>query len=195
MAGRAKGHPSAPGGQPRGSSQRPIPARTPVTISDDDRERIERRLGDLPLDRDALLLALKPFGASFDRDAWRKSSELEDEDSAERNKVRLVKSNLQALVDNMVELGRIGVTVTALKPRDRPWHQTNSDIEAVRADGGLTGQESADLIKLKLLADKLRHEYMVEPDESHSAVNLALELLPGFTASYTKWLAGYGIVF
>jgi hypothetical protein len=114
----------------------------------------------------------------------------EDEEPVERNKVRLVKSNLQALIDNMVELARLGVTVTGLKGRNRPFHQTNSDINAVREDGGLTGKESADLITLELLADKLRHEYMVvSPDELHSAVNLALALLPGFTNSYTVWLA------
>jgi hypothetical protein len=55
----------SPGEQPR---------RRQVTISEEDRDRIERHLERMPLERDALLLAMRQFGAGFDRDAWQTGS-------------------------------------------------------------------------------------------------------------------------
>lgn len=44
------------------------------------------------------------------------------------------------------------------------------------------------------MCDELRHAYIyVEADEVHAAVDSALKLLPGFTASYVDWLAEYGV--
>ena len=71
---------------------------------------------------------------------------------------------------------------------------TNSDIEALRADGALTGEQTYKLVQLKELCDRLRHEYAyVDADDVHAAVKTLLELLPGFIASYVKWLREYGV--
>jgi hypothetical protein len=49
------------------------PRRRQVPVSEVDRDRIERHLERMPLERDALLLAIRQYGADFDRDAWESS--------------------------------------------------------------------------------------------------------------------------
>jgi hypothetical protein len=51
------------------------PRRRLLAVSEEDRERIERHLERMPLERDALLLAMRQFGTDFDRDAWRTAYE------------------------------------------------------------------------------------------------------------------------
>jgi hypothetical protein len=77
-------------------------------------------------------------------------------------------------------------------PRGLP---ANPDIEAVRADGGLSGSQASELIQLKKLANDIRHAYIsVIADDMHAGVRRLLKLLPQFTAAYVTWLAEYGIV-
>ena len=59
----------------------------------------------MPLERDALLLAMRQFGANFDRDAWQAAYEAFS--AEEHNRVVQVTGNLRALVDSAVELVRI----------------------------------------------------------------------------------------
>ncbi|MFI5004224.1 MAG: hypothetical protein ACHQE6_04350 [Solirubrobacterales bacterium] len=174
-------HPS-PGEQPR---------RRQVTVSEGDRERIERHLERMPLERDALLLAMRQFGTDFDRDAWQTAYEAFS--AEEHNRVVQVTGNLRALVDNAVELVRFAATVTGLRPAGRR-PSANADIEALRADGALTGEQTYKLVQLKELCDRLRHAYAyVDADDVHTAVHALLKLLPSFTDSYVKWLAEYGV--
>jgi hypothetical protein len=90
--GRAPGdeHPSPPN-QPRRQREK-------VIASAEDRERIERHLERMPLERDALLLAMRQFGADFDRNAWQAAYEAFS--AEEHNRVVQVTGNLRALVDN-----------------------------------------------------------------------------------------------
>ena len=107
--GRAHGEADpSPGKQPR---------RRQVTVSEEDRDRIERHLERMPLERDALLLAMRQFGADFDRDAWRTAYEAFS--AEEHNRVVQVTGNLRALVDNAVELVRVAATLTGLRPAGR----------------------------------------------------------------------------
>ncbi|MFZ2051552.1 MAG: hypothetical protein WB698_01275 [Solirubrobacteraceae bacterium] len=74
-------------------------------------------------------------------------------------------------------------TLTGLRPAGRR-PSTNADIEALRADGALSGK----------LCDEMRHAYIyVEADDIHAAVDSTLKLLPGFIGSYVSWLAEYGV--
>ena len=171
---------SVPGEQPRRH----------VTVSEEDRERIERHLERMPLERDALLLAMRQFGADFDRDAWRAAYEAFS--AEEHNRVVQVTGNLRALVDNAVELVRVAATLTGLRPAGRR-PSTNADIEALRADRA-SGEQTYKLVQLKELCDRLRHAYAyVDADDVHIAVRSLLKLLPSFTASYVQWLAEYGV--
>lgn len=165
--------------------------RNQVTTSAEDRERIERHLERMPLEREALLLAMRQFGVDFDREAWQGAYEAFS--AEEHNRVLQVTANLRALVDNAVELARIAATLTGLRPAGRR-PSANADIEALRADGALSGDQTYKLVQLKELCDRLRHEYAyVEAGDMHAAVGSLLELLPGFTASYVRWLAEYGV--
>ena len=162
-----------------------------VTISAENRERIERHLERMPLERDALLLAMHQFGADFDRDAWRAAYEAFS--AEEHNRVVQVTGNLRALVDSAVELVRVAATSTELRPAGRR-PSANADIEALRADGALSGEQTYKLVQLKELCDQLRHAYAyVDADDVHAAVHSLLRLLPSFTAAYVRWLAAYGV--
>jgi uncharacterized protein YutE (UPF0331/DUF86 family) len=174
--------PLSPEGQPR---------RRLLAVSEGDRERIERHLERMPLERDALLLAMRQFGVDFDRDAWRTAYEAFS--AEEHNRVVQVTSNLRALVDNAVELARAAATLTGLRPAGRR-PSTNADIEALRTDGALSGEQTYELVQLKELCDRMRHEYVyVDAEDVYRAVRSVLKLLPGFTASYVQWLAEYGV--
>ncbi len=163
----------------------------PVTISEENRERIERYLERMPLERDALLLAMRQFGVDFDRDAWRAAYEAFS--AEEHNRVVQVTGNLHALVDSAVELVRVAATLTELRPAGRR-PSANADIEALRADGALSGEQTYKLVQLKELCDQLRHAYAyVDADDVHTGVHSLLKLLPSFTASYARWLAEYGV--
>lgn len=178
---RARGGAHSLGSQPRRQ----------ITVSEEDRERIERRLERMPLEREGLLLAMRQFGEDFDLDRWRAAYEAFS--AEDHNRVVQVTGNLTALVDNAVELARFAATLTGLRPAGRR-PSTNADIEASRSDGALTGKQTHRLVQLKELCDKLRHEYAhVDADDVHAAVHSLLKLLPSFTASYVQWLAGYGI--
>ena len=109
--GRAPGdaHPSPPD-QPRRQREK-------VIASAEDSERIERHLERMPLERDALLLAMRQFGADFDRNVWRAAYEAFS--AEEHNRVVQVTGNLRALVDNAVELARFAATLTGLRPAGR----------------------------------------------------------------------------
>jgi hypothetical protein len=165
--------------------------REEVATSEEDRERIERHLERMPLEREALLLAMRQFGVDFDRGAWQ--SAYEAFSAEEHNRVVQVTGNLRALVDNAVELVRFAATLTRLRPAGRR-PSVNADIEALRTDGALTGDQTYKLVQLKELCDRLRHEYAyVDADDVHAAVYSLLKLLPSFTASYVRWLAEYGV--
>jgi hypothetical protein len=145
----------------------------------------------MPLERDALLLAMRQFGEDFDRDAWQAA--YKSFSAEEHNRVVQVTGNLRALVDNAVELARVAATLTGLRPAGRR-PSTNADIEALRADGALTGKQTYELVRLKQLCDRMRHEYAyVDAGDVHAAVHSLLKLLPSFTASYVRWLAEYGV--
>ncbi len=163
-----------------------------MTVSEEDRDRIERHFERMPLERDALLLAMRQFGADFDRDAWQTAYEAFS--AEEHNRVVQVTGNLRALVDNAVELVRFAATLTGgLRPAGRR-PSANADIEALRADGALNGEQTYKLVQLKELCDRLRHAYAyVDADDVHTAVHALLKLLPSFTASYVQWLAEYGV--
>ncbi len=173
---------TSPGKQPR---------RRQVPVSEEDRDRIERHLERMPLERDALLLAMRQFGADFDRDAWQTAYEAFS--AEEHNRVVQITGNLRALVDNAVELVRFAATLTGLRPAGRR-PSANADIEALRADGALSGEQTYKLVQLKELCDRLRHAYAyVDAADVHTAVHALLKLLPSFTASYVQWLAEYGV--
>jgi hypothetical protein len=162
-----------------------------VKASEADLDRIERRLERMPLERDALMLAMRQFGEDFDSTAWRVAYEAFS--AEEHNRVVQVTGNLTALVDNAVELVRFATTLTGLRPAGRR-PSTNADIEALRTDGALTGKQTYELVQLKELCDGLRHAYAyVEADDVHGAAHSVLKLLPGFTASYVRWLAEYDV--
>ncbi len=74
----------------------------------------------------------------------------------EHNRVVQVTGNLLALVDNAVELVRVAATLTGLRPAGRRL-STNADIEALRAGGALSGEQTYNLVQLKELCDRLRH--------------------------------------
>jgi len=173
----------SPGNQP--------PRRRLLAVSEEDRERIERHLERMPLERDALLLAMRQFGTDFDRDAWRTAYEAFS--AEEHNRVVQITSNLRALVDNAVELARVAATLTGLRPPGRR-PSTNADIEALRADGALSGKQTYELVQLKELCDRMRHEYVyVDAEDVYRAVRSLVKFLPGFTASYVQWLTEYGV--
>jgi hypothetical protein len=166
-------------------------SRRQVKASEEDLDRIERRLERMPLEREALTLAMGQFGEDFDPLKWR--SAYEAFSAQEHNRVVQVTGNLTALVDNAVELVRFAATLTGLRPAGRR-PSTNADIEALRADGAFTGKQTYELVQLKELCDGLRHAYVyVEADDVHTAARSILKFLPGFTASYVGWLAEYGI--
>jgi hypothetical protein len=168
--------------------QRP---RYQVRASEADLDRIERRLERMPLERDALMLAMRQFGKDFDGVSWRRAYEAFS--AEEHNRVVQVTGNLTALVDNAVELVRFAATLLGLRPAGRR-PSTNADIDALRIDGALTGKQAYELIQLKELCDELRHAYAyVEADDVHAGVRAVLKLLPAFTASYVGWLAEYDV--
>ncbi len=91
------------------------------------------------------------------------------------------------------ELVRFAATLTGLRPAGRR-PSANADIEALRADGALTGEQTYKLVQLKELCDRLRHAYAyIDAEDVHTAVHSLLKLLPSFTASYVEWLAEYGV--
>ena len=65
----------------------------------------------MPLERDALTLAMRQFGEDFDAVKWRAAYEALS--APERNRVVQVTANLTALIDNAVELVRFAATLTA----------------------------------------------------------------------------------
>jgi hypothetical protein len=178
-----------------GAAAEPPPARRSrrqVKASEEDLDRIERRLERMPLEREALSLAMRQFGEDFDGAKWRAAYEAFS--AQEHNRVVQVTGNLTALVDNAVELVRFAATLTGLRPAGRRPPSTNADIEALRADGAFTGKQTYELVQLKELCDGLRHAYVyVEADNMHAAARSVLKLLPDFTASYVRWLAEYGV--
>ena len=162
-----------------------------MKASEEDLDRIERRLERMPLEREALSLAMRQFGEDFESAKWRAAYEAFS--AQEHNRVVQVTGNLTALVDNAVELVRFAATLTGLRPAGRR-PSANADVEALRADGAFTGRQTYGLVQLKELCDGLRHAYVyVEADDVHAAVHSILKLLPGFTASYVRWLAEYGV--
>jgi hypothetical protein len=166
-------------------------SRRPVEASEEDLDRIERRLERMPLERDALMLAMRQFGKDFDAKSWRTAYEALS--AVERNRVVQITGNLTALIDNAVELVRFAATLTGLRPAGRR-PSANADIEALRVDGALTGKQAYELVQLKELCDELRHAYVyVESDDVHRGVGVVLKLLPGLTAAYVRWLAEYGV--
>lgn len=131
----------------------------------------------MPLEREALSLAMRQFGEDFDGEEWRTAYEAFS--AQEHNRVVQVPGNLTALVDNAVELVRFAATLTGLRPTGRR-PSTNADIEALRADGALTGKQTYELVQLKELCDGLRHAYVnVEAEDMHAAVHSILKLPPG----------------
>ena len=188
--GRAKGGTNrASTDRPRG--RRPRRTRPQITVPDLVRDLIERRLEELPLDRDALKLGMGQFGDDFDLERFREAFDARDPE--QRNRARLVTANLQALADGIVELVREAATVTGLRPAGRR-PEANPDIEAVRADGCLTGRQASELIQLKKLANDIRHVYVtVTADDVHAGVDRLLKLLPGFITAYRVWLGEYGV--
>jgi hypothetical protein len=175
----------------RAGMQPPPKQRARVKVSEEDLDRIERRLERMPLERDALMLAMRQFGKDFDDQLWRTAYEAFS--AEEHNRVVQVTGNLTALVDNAVELVRFAATLTGLRPAGRR-PSANADIEALRIDGALTGKQAYELVQLKELCDELRHAYAeVEADDLHAGVRAVLKLLPGFTASYLRWLAEYEV--
>lgn len=174
-----------------GQRSRKQSPRDGVTASEEDLDRIERRLERMPLERDALMLAMRQFGKDFDGVSWRTAYEAYT--AEEQNRVVQVTGNLTALVDNAVELVRFAATLTGLRPAGRR-PSANADIEALRIDGALTGKQAYELVQLKELCDELRHAYAyVEADDVHAGVQAVLKLLPGFTISYLQWLAEYDV--
>lgn len=134
---------------------------------------------------------MRQFGEDFDGESWRTAYEAFS--AEEHNRVVQVTGNLTALADNAVELVRFAATLTGLRPAGRR-PSTNADIEALRIDGALTGKQAYELVQLKELCDELRHVYAyVEADDVHAGVRAVLKLLPGFTASYLRWLAEYDV--
>jgi uncharacterized protein YutE (UPF0331/DUF86 family) len=96
-------------------------------------------------------------------------------------------------VDNAVELARVAATLTGLRPAGRR-PSTNADIEALRADGALSGKQTYEIVQLKELCDRVRHEYVyVDAEDVYRAVRSLVKFLPGFMASYVQWLAEYGV--
>jgi hypothetical protein len=69
----------------------------------------------MPLEREALLLAMRQFGTDFERAAWQRAYEAFS--AEEHNRVMQVTGNLRALVDNAVELARSAATLTGLRQR------------------------------------------------------------------------------
>jgi hypothetical protein len=55
------------------SPPNPRPPREKITASEEDRERIERHLERMLLERDALLLAMRQFGTNFELVAWQRA--------------------------------------------------------------------------------------------------------------------------
>ena len=96
--------------QSSSSPPAPRPPRKKITASEEDRERIERHLERMPLEREALLLAMRQFGTDFERAAWQRAYEAFS--AEEHNRVMQVTGNLRALVDNAVELARSAATLT-----------------------------------------------------------------------------------
>ncbi len=75
----------------------------------------------------------------FDRDAWQTAYQAFSAD--EHNWVVQVTGNLRALVDNAVELARLAATLTGVRRTGRR-PSANADIEALRADGALNGEQT-----------------------------------------------------
>jgi hypothetical protein len=98
---------AASGSSPRGA------ARTSITLDAKTRDQFDRRLADLPLDRDALKAGMAAYGTSFDLVAFR--NDFESRTASGRNRARLVTSNFQAVTDGMVELVREAATVTTAR--------------------------------------------------------------------------------
>jgi hypothetical protein len=179
-----------PGG--RQQSRELAANRVPVELPPASRDLIEGRLEDLLLDRDALRLGMVQFGDDFALDRFREA--FDSREAAERNRARLVTSNFQAIADGMVELVREAVTAIGLRPAGRR-PEANPDIEAIRADEGITGRQAAELVQLKKLANDIRHVYItVSADDVHAGVDRLLKLLPRFTSAYVAWLEGHGVM-
>jgi hypothetical protein len=123
----------------------------------------------MPLERDALLLAMRQFGEDFDRAEWQTAYEAFT--AEEHNRVVQVTSNLRALVDNAVELARFAATLTGLRIAGRR-PSTNADIEALRAGGALTGKQTHSLVQLKELCDS---PIPCQPWLEHAATDLDAE--------------------
>ena len=70
-----------------------------TTLTEEDRDRIERHLKRMPLERDALLLAMRQFGTDFDRDAWQQAYEAFT--AEEHNRIAQVTSNLRATLTGL----------------------------------------------------------------------------------------------
>lgn len=67
-------------------------------------------------------------------------------------------------------------------------------IEAIRIDGGFSGQQAQTFIELYRTRNGLQHDSPgVEADEVHRQVCLLLRHLPRFVDSYVNWLKEHDI--
>jgi hypothetical protein len=145
--------------------------------------------------RQALELAIEEsFGGGLDPHEWREAFESPDPHDALRTMA--VTGSHSAIVNAYVEIlkASAGSRLLSLLPHRRP--RAEQAFEAVRSDGGITGEQVELLSRLYVLEGRLEHASPdVDAEEVREAVECLSRALPGLIENTGCWLAGHGIRF
>jgi len=149
------------------------------------------KLDRLPVQRRALVAAMRTFGDDFDQAEW--AAAFESVDIADVHRVLLVTGSFLAIVNNTVEAVKIGARLAQIKAADGQ-RGASAIIDAIRRDGAISSEQAESFQTIYGTRNALQHASSeVEAAEVHRHVKLLLRHLPGFVRSYTTWLERHGI--
>lgn len=132
------------------------------------------------------------FGGELDPTAWKEAFESAEPDDA--NRTMVVTGDHSAVLNSYVELLRTsaGSRLLGLVPYRRP--HVDQALEAIRADGGLTGEQAKLLNQLYVLEGRLEHASPdVGAEEVRDAVERLQRELPRLIESTRDWLRDHGV--
>jgi hypothetical protein len=141
--------------------------------------------------RQALRKAIRQFGPDFDAQRWAEAFMSPDPDDI--NLVHTVTGGYLALVNNTIEAIKAGAKLAGIKPA-AGLPGIPGLIEAIRVDGGFTGQQAETFTELCRTRNRLQHSSPdIQADEVHRQIGLLLGHLPRLVKSYLAWLEQRGI--
>ena len=150
------------------------------------KNKILKRLADMPRHHTALRAAMAEFGEDFDLEPF--AAAYQSDDPAELNRVKAVERGIDLLFNYVAELAAFGLELAGVRTRD---DQTNSrrDLDALRNARVVTGALADRLQRLRRLRVELVHDYpVVAARQVHEAARLVADNVPAFREAYRAWI-------